>query len=65
MHLRTGAEQPIVFPEVCPSCGDAIDRSQERWRCVRGRACRAIASIDYAVGRDQLDVEGRSWSPGR
>ncbi|MDR8412821.1 hypothetical protein MTP10_29335 [Nonomuraea sp. 3-1Str] len=65
MHLRTGAEQPIVFPEVCPSCGDAFDRSQERWRCVRGRACRAIASIGYAVGRDQLDVEGRSWSPGR
>ncbi|MFI6790637.1 NAD-dependent DNA ligase LigA [Nonomuraea sp. NPDC050383] len=58
VHLRTGAEQPIVFPEVCPSCGDAIDRSQERWRCVRGRACRAIASIGYAVGRDQLDVEG-------
>ncbi|MCA2230267.1 hypothetical protein [Nonomuraea aurantiaca] len=61
VHLRTGDEQPIIFPEVCPSCGDAIDRSQERWRCVRGRACRAIASISYAVGRDQLDIRG----PGR
>ncbi|MBN6058399.1 NAD-dependent DNA ligase LigA, partial [Nonomuraea sp. RK-328] len=58
VHLRTGDEQPIVFPEACPSCGDAIDKSQERWRCVRGRACRAIASISYAVGRDQLDIEG-------
>ncbi|WP_433359124.1 NAD-dependent DNA ligase LigA [Streptosporangium sp. CA-115845] len=58
VHLRTGAEQPIAIPQVCPSCGDAIDTSQERWRCVRGRACRAIASISYAVGRDQLDVEG-------
>ncbi|NUW39157.1 NAD-dependent DNA ligase LigA [Nonomuraea rhodomycinica] len=58
VHLRTGGEQPIAFPEVCPSCGDAIDKSQERWRCVRGRACRAIASISYAVGRDQLDIEG-------
>ncbi|MFC4121921.1 NAD-dependent DNA ligase LigA [Nonomuraea zeae] len=58
VHLRTGEEQPIPIPQVCPSCGDAIDTSQERWRCVRGRGCRAIASIVYAVGRDQLDIEG-------
>nr|WP_062332613.1 NAD-dependent DNA ligase LigA [Herbidospora sakaeratensis] len=58
VHLRTGDETPIDIPQVCPSCGDAIDASQERWRCVRGRACRAIASIEYAVGRDQLDIEG-------
>ncbi|MFI7229869.1 NAD-dependent DNA ligase LigA [Nonomuraea angiospora] len=58
VHLRTGDEQPIEIPQVCPSCGDGIDSSQERWRCVRGRGCRAIASIIYAVGRDQLDIEG-------
>ncbi|MFI6740493.1 NAD-dependent DNA ligase LigA [Nonomuraea sp. NPDC050451] len=58
VHLRTGDEQPIEIPQACPSCGDAIDSSQERWRCVRGRGCRAIASIIYAVGRDQLDIEG-------
>ncbi|MEV0583740.1 NAD-dependent DNA ligase LigA [Nonomuraea sp. NPDC050310] len=58
VHLRTGDERPIPIPEVCPSCGDAIDTSQERWRCVRGRGCRAIASISYAAGRDQLDIEG-------
>ncbi|MFB4283219.1 NAD-dependent DNA ligase LigA [Nonomuraea sp. MTCD27] len=58
VHLRTGAEEPIAIPEVCPSCGDAIDTSQERWRCVRGRGCRAIASITYAVERDTLDIEG-------
>ncbi|GAA1614453.1 NAD-dependent DNA ligase LigA [Nonomuraea maheshkhaliensis] len=58
VHLRTGDERPIPIPQVCPSCGDAIDTSQERWRCVRGRACRALPSIVYAVGRDQLDIEG-------
>ncbi|WP_327588073.1 NAD-dependent DNA ligase LigA [Nonomuraea sp. NBC_00507] len=58
VHLRTGDEQPIDIPQVCPVCGDAIDRSQERWRCVRGRDCQAIASIIYAAGRDQLDIEG-------
>ncbi|MFJ9847441.1 NAD-dependent DNA ligase LigA [Kitasatospora sp. NPDC101155] len=55
---RTGAEQPIAFPEVCPRCGDAIDREEQRWRCVRGRNCQLVASISYAVGRDQLDIEG-------
>ncbi|MEV8094427.1 NAD-dependent DNA ligase LigA [Kitasatospora sp. NPDC085879] len=58
VEQRTGEEQPIVFPAACPRCGDAIDTSQQRWRCVRGRGCQAVASIRYAVGRDQLDVEG-------
>ncbi|GAA2828699.1 NAD-dependent DNA ligase LigA [Kitasatospora sp. CM 4170] len=55
---RTGAEQPIEFPAACPRCGDAIDTSEQRWRCVRGRGCQAVASIIYAAGRDQLDIEG-------
>ncbi|MFC5825001.1 NAD-dependent DNA ligase LigA [Nonomuraea insulae] len=58
VHLRTGDETPIEIPQVCPRCGDAIDKSQERWRCVRGRECQIIASIVYAAGRDQLDIEG-------
>ncbi|WP_413752332.1 NAD-dependent DNA ligase LigA [Streptomyces sp. R-74717] len=57
-HLRTGDEQPIVFPEACPQCGSGIDTSEQRWRCVRGRDCRLVASISYAAGRDQLDIEG-------
>lgn len=57
-HLRTGEEQPVVFPEVCPQCGSEIDTSEQRWRCVRGRNCRLVASISYAAGRDQLDIEG-------
>ncbi len=58
VQLRTGAELPIEFPEVCPRCGDGIDTTQQRWRCVRGRSCQAVASIRYAAGRDQLDIEG-------
>ncbi|MEV6109555.1 NAD-dependent DNA ligase LigA [Streptomyces sp. NPDC051940] len=56
--LRTGDEQPIAFPEVCPQCGSAIDTSEQRWRCERGRNCHLLASLTYAVGRDQLDIEG-------
>ncbi|WP_093797893.1 NAD-dependent DNA ligase LigA [Streptomyces sp. Wb2n-11] len=58
VHLRTGDEQPIAFPEACPQCGSEIDAGEQRWRCVRGRDCRVVASIAYAVGRDQLDIEG-------
>ncbi|MGW2281264.1 NAD-dependent DNA ligase LigA [Streptomyces sp. NPDC001770] len=58
VHLRTGEEKPIEFPEVCPQCGSAIDMSEQRWRCVRGRDCRLVASLSYAAGRDQLDIEG-------
>ncbi|WP_267286728.1 NAD-dependent DNA ligase LigA [Kitasatospora acidiphila] len=56
--LRTGGEEPIAFPEVCPRCGAGIDRSQERWRCERGRACGRTEAIRYAVTRDALDVDG-------
>jgi DNA ligase (NAD+) len=57
-HLRTGEEQPIAFPEVCPRCGSGIDTSEQRWRCENGRNCHLVASLSYAVGRDQLDIEG-------
>ncbi|GLW98523.1 NAD-dependent DNA ligase LigA [Microtetraspora sp. NBRC 16547] len=58
VHLRTGAERMITFPDACPRCGGDIDTTQQRWRCARGRACHAVASVSYAVGRDQLDIEG-------
>ncbi|MEU9370805.1 NAD-dependent DNA ligase LigA [Streptomyces avermitilis] len=57
-HLRTGDEQPIVFPEACPRCGSAIDTSEQRWRCENGRNCHLVAALSYAAGRDQLDIEG-------
>jgi DNA ligase (NAD+) len=57
-HLRTGEEQPIVFPSVCPRCGSAIDTGEQRWRCENGRNCHLVASLSYAAGRDQLDIEG-------
>ncbi|MGW2564166.1 NAD-dependent DNA ligase LigA [Streptomyces sp. NPDC001514] len=57
-HLRTGAERPITFPGTCPQCGSGIDTSEQRWRCERGRNCHLVASLSYAAGRDQFDIEG-------
>lgn len=58
VSVRTGQEKPIELPTRCPSCGGEIDTSQERWRCLKGRACNLPASITYAVQRDVLDIEG-------
>ncbi|MFI9810079.1 NAD-dependent DNA ligase LigA [Streptomyces sp. NPDC052301] len=57
-HLRTGDERLIDFPEHCPRCGSGIDTREERWRCAQGRNCHLVASLAYAAGRDQLDIEG-------
>ncbi|MEU2896446.1 NAD-dependent DNA ligase LigA [Streptomyces sp. NPDC001273] len=57
-HLRTGEERPIEFPAQCPRCGSDIDTGEERWRCAQGRNCHLVASLAYAAGRDQLDIEG-------
>ncbi|MFE9837647.1 NAD-dependent DNA ligase LigA [Streptomyces sp. NPDC005551] len=57
-HLRTGEEQPIAFPAACPRCGSGIDTGEQRWRCENGRNCHLVASLSYAAGRDQLDIEG-------
>ena len=56
---RTGSETDVDIPQVCPRCGSDIDRSQERWRCERGRACGLAESIYHAMKRDTgLDIEG-------
>ncbi|MGW7432207.1 NAD-dependent DNA ligase LigA [Streptomyces sp. NPDC054861] len=58
--LRTGEESAIVFPEACPTCGGEIDTSGERWECADGAGggCGLAAALRYAVGRDQLDIDG-------
>jgi DNA ligase (NAD+) len=58
VSARTGTERPIELPTVCPNCAGEIDTSQERWRCLKGRACNLPASIAYAVQRDILHIEG-------
>lgn len=60
-HLRTGDEQPIVFPEMCPRCGSAIDTSQERWRCEQGRSCHLVASSPTPPAA--TSSTSRAWAP--
>lgn len=55
---RSGDETDITIPQACPRCGSAIDKSEKRWRCVRGRSCGLVETLRYAVSRDALDIEG-------
>ncbi|GAA2625112.1 MULTISPECIES: NAD-dependent DNA ligase LigA [Streptomyces] len=56
--LRPAGATEVPLPEVCPSCGGEIDKTQERWRCARGAACALPALIEYAAGREMLDIDG-------
>lgn len=55
---RTGKEQPISVPKVCPRCGSAIDKSSVRWRCTNATACAAKEKVEYAASRKAFDIEG-------
>ncbi|MEV4416028.1 NAD-dependent DNA ligase LigA [Catellatospora sp. NPDC049609] len=55
---RPETAQPFEPPACCPRCQGEIDRSQKRWRCLRGRACGAREALLYYAGRDAMDIEG-------
>jgi len=59
--VRTGAEQPYVFPDHCPVCGSAAVRDEDGaiLRCT-GLACPAQlqARLRHFASRGGLDIEG-------
>lgn len=56
--LRPAGAKEVPLPVECPNCGGPIDRRQERWRCAKGTACALPALIEYAAGREKLDLDG-------
>ncbi|MEU9298230.1 NAD-dependent DNA ligase LigA [Streptomyces sp. NPDC048266] len=58
IELRPRGAVPVPLPTECPHCGGEIDKSQERWRCAKGTACALAPLIEYAAGRDILDIDG-------
>jgi len=55
---RPADAHPYTPPQVCPRCGGRIDRTQKRWRCVKGRDCGTAESLQYFAARDAMDIEG-------
>ncbi|MER5967121.1 NAD-dependent DNA ligase LigA [Streptomyces sp. NPDC002057] len=58
VRLRPAGATPVPLPEACPRCGGEINATQERWRCAQGTACALPALIEYAAGREMLDIDG-------
>jgi DNA ligase (NAD+) len=61
VELRSGNEEPIVFPTHCPSCGDPLFRPEEEaaWRCIN-IACPAqqLERLYHFVSKDAMDIRG-------
>ncbi|MFD6180417.1 NAD-dependent DNA ligase LigA [Streptomyces goshikiensis] len=57
-RLRPAGATPVPLPEACPRCGGEINSAQERWRCAKGTSCALPALIEYAAGREMLDIDG-------
>ncbi|WP_308299821.1 helix-hairpin-helix domain-containing protein [Streptomyces sp. CJ_13] len=57
-RLRPAGATPVPLPEACPRCGGEINTAQERWRCAKGTSCALPALIEYAAGREMLDIDG-------
>jgi DNA ligase (NAD+) len=58
---RTGAETPVVFPSLCPSCRATLSREegQAAWRCTSlACAARLRETIRHFASRRALDIEG-------
>ncbi len=62
LELRTGAEQPWVFPERCPACGTPLERQEGEvaWRCPNFGICPAqlVRRVEHFVSRGAMDIVG-------
>jgi len=60
-EVRTGAEQPIVFPTHCPVCHDKLVKPPDEavWRCIN-ISCEAqvIERIIHFTSKDAMDIRG-------
>ncbi|WP_315819507.1 hypothetical protein [Paraflavitalea speifideaquila] len=60
-ELRTGKEEPIIFPTVCPSCNQKLVKppGEAVWRCVN-KYCKAqvLQRIFHFTSKDAMDIRG-------
>ena len=58
-ELRTGEEQPIVFPTHCPVCSEALERPQDEavWRCINiSCPAQVVERIIHFASKDAMDI---------
>jgi len=58
--LRTGTEQPIIFPTACPVCSSQLfkEEGEAVWRCINIE-CKAqvVERIIHFVSKDAMDIK--------
>lgn len=60
-ELRTGQEQPIEFPQHCPSCQSTLVRTEgeSAWRCVNALCpAQSLQKMIHHVSKDGMDIDG-------
>ena len=58
-ELRTGKEEPIVFPTLCPVCGDKLVKPEGEavWRCVNINCpAQVVERIIHWSSKDAMDI---------
>ncbi len=61
VNERTGQEQPIIFPDNCPSCSSTLVKSDEEsvWRCINADCPAQVEErIIHFVSKDAMDIKG-------
>ena len=60
-EVRTGKEQPIVFPVKCPVCHDPLVKTPDEavWRCVNINCeAQVVERIIHFTSKDAMDIRG-------
>ena len=60
-ELRTGEENEIVFPVVCPACESKLERQTDEaaWRCININCpVQLVEHIIHYVSKDAMDIRG-------
>ncbi len=60
-ELRDGSEQPIEFPNHCPSCSTELVRPEHEaaWRCVNPDCeAQVLQRMIHHVSKDAMDIDG-------
>ncbi len=58
-ELRTGIEEPIVFPKHCPVCNSDLHKPEEEsvWRCINPNCeAQVVERIIHFVSKDAMDI---------
>lgn len=60
-ELRTGKEEPIIFPTHCPVCNSKLfkEETEAVWRCINIECpAQVLERIIHFVSKDAMDIRG-------